>query len=166
MMGKWGPEMADTHLLVVGDGPARAAIEAKAASAGVMDRVHITGPVKRAEMPDYIAAFDIALQPAATSYASPMKVFEYLAMGKPVVACRQENLTEILTEGVTGLFFAPGEPRDLSTVAHDLLRDQERLQRMSHAAREAISERGFLWIDNAARAVAMARKAIAQTHSQ
>jgi glycosyltransferase involved in cell wall biosynthesis len=155
-MGGWGREMADAHLLIVGDGPARTAIEQAAGRAGVADRVHITGPVGRETMPDHIAAFDVALQPAATPYASPMKVFEYLAMGKPVVACRQENLQEILREGVDALFFTPGDPADLARAARELLSDRARLERMSAAARESIQENKYLWRENAARAVRMA----------
>jgi glycosyltransferase involved in cell wall biosynthesis len=159
-MGTWGEEMADVHLMIVGDGPARAAVEEAASRAGVPDRVHITGPVDRAAMPDHVAAFDIALQPAATPYASPMKVFEYLAMGKPVIACRQENLEEILREGEDALFFEPGDPADLARAARELLSDPVRLERMSAAARESIREHGYLWRENAARAVRMALDAM------
>jgi glycosyltransferase involved in cell wall biosynthesis len=153
-------ETTDVHLLIVGDGPARASVERAASSAGVSDRVHVTGPVDREAMPDHISAFDLALQPAATRYASPMKVFEYLAMGKPVLACRQENLEEILTEGRDALFFPPGEFRELARLARELLADRPRLKRMSAAARDTIGRRGFLWHRNAERAVEMASGAM------
>lgn len=159
-MGRWGPEMEDVHLLIVGDGPARPAVEESARKIGIADRVHVTGPVGRDAMPAHIAAFDVALQPAATSYASPMKVFEYLAMGKPVVACRQDNLTEILEEGRDAAFFAPGDPTDLARVARELLADRGRLARMSSEARLSVFRRGFLWKENAARAARMAEEAI------
>jgi len=155
-MGSWTGAMGEAALLVVGDGPARPAIEKAAEQAGVADRVQVTGPVPRAEMADHIAAFDVALQPAATPYASPMKVFEYLAMGKPVVACRQKNLEEILTQGRDALFFEPGDWADLARAARDLLSDEARLRRMSDAARKTIFDRNYLWRENAARAVALA----------
>ena len=116
-MATW-KELPDVHLLIVGDGPARAAVEEAARKAGTADRVHVTGAVKRPDMPDHIAAFDIALQPAATPYASPMKVFEYLAMGKPCIACDQPNLREILDDGESGLFFTPGDHAGLAQAAH------------------------------------------------
>lgn len=150
-------DMPDTHLLIVGDGPARGAVEAAARDAGVADRVHITGAVERQDMPDHVAAFDIALQPAATPYSSPMKVLEYLAMGKPIVACRQPNLEELLTEGDNAVFFTPGEPADLIRAAKELLQDADALARMSKRARETVFERGYLWRRNAERAVEMAR---------
>ena len=68
----------------------------------------------------------------------------------------QENLEEILEEGGNAAFFAPGDPADLARVAHALLEDAPRLKRMSEAARKSIFERGFLWKENAARAVRMA----------
>lgn len=156
-MGGWGREMADVHLLVIGDGPARWSIEEAARATGVSDRVHVIGAVRRTDMAPHIAAIDLALQPAATSYASPMKIFEYLAMGKPVVAPRQPNLEEILTEGRNARFFRPGDREDLARVAAELLRDREALRRMSGEARRTVFERGFLWSANARRAVEIAR---------
>lgn len=84
------------HLLVVGDGPARETLELTAKERGVEDRVHFTGIIDRGEIANYIAAFDIALQPAVTPYASPLKLFEYMGMGKTIIAPDQENIREIL----------------------------------------------------------------------
>jgi glycosyltransferase involved in cell wall biosynthesis len=145
----------DVHLLVVGDGPARPDLEETARRVGVANRVHVTGAVARDAMPAHIAAFDVALQPAATPYACPMKVLEYLAMGKPVVACRQENLLGILEEGGSAAFFEPGDYADLVRVAGRLLEDPALLRRMGERARATIFERRLLWSENAARAVRM-----------
>lgn len=91
----------DVHFLIVGDGPARHSLESQAKTRGVADRVHFTGIISRAEIPKYIAAFDIALQPAVTPYASPLKLFEYLAMKKPVLAPNQENILEVRAGDIT-----------------------------------------------------------------
>lgn len=107
------PDLArekNVHVLVVGDGPARAALEAQAAERGVADRVHFTGIIARADIPGYIAAFDIALQPAVTPYASPLKLFEYLAMGKQVLAPNTENIREVIEDGVNGMLFDESDP--------------------------------------------------------
>ena len=84
-------------LLVVGDGPARAALEERARDLGVATRVRFTGVVRREEIPALVSAFDIALQPAANPYASPLKLFEYLALGRAIVAPDQPNIREVLT---------------------------------------------------------------------
>lgn len=96
------------HVLVVGDGPARVDLAKQAAERGVSDRVHFTGIISRQEIPGYIAAFDIALQPAVTPYASPLKLFEYLAMGKHVLAPDCENIREAITEGDNATLFPIG----------------------------------------------------------
>jgi glycosyltransferase involved in cell wall biosynthesis len=152
-MAGWSGELADVELLVVGDGPARAEIERAAREAGVSARVHITGAVRHDAIVDHIAAMDVALQPAATPYASPMKVFEYLAMGKPVVAPRQANLTEILTEGRNARFFDPGDPKSLAEAVRTLVSDRDALTRMGAEARATIFRRGYLWCENARRTV-------------
>ena len=78
--------MKNAHLLVVGDGPARAPLEVQAARLGIADRVQFTGTMSRDRLPGLIAAFDIALQPLVTAYASPLKLFEYMAEGRTIVA--------------------------------------------------------------------------------
>lgn len=155
-MPHWPQALDDVHLLVIGDGPARADIEAAAEACGVRDRVHVTGAVAHAQIVEYLAAIDVALQPAATSYASPMKIFEYLAMAKPVVAVDQQNTREILTEGQNALFFPDGDRAAFVDAVREIFSDQQRLERMSESARETIFERGYLWDNNARRVIELA----------
>ena len=68
-------------LTVVGDGPARAGLERLAGELGLSGQVHFTGVVAPEAVPEAVSAFDIALQPKATSYASPLKIFDYMAAG-------------------------------------------------------------------------------------
>jgi len=66
-------------LTVVGEGPARPGLEALAASLGVAERVRFTGLVAHEQVPLAVAGFDIALQPRVVEYASPLKIFDYMA---------------------------------------------------------------------------------------
>lgn len=159
-MPHWPGALDDVHLLVIGDGPARADIESAADAVGVRERVHITGAVAHGDIVEYLAAIDVALQPAATSYASPMKIFEYLAMAKPVVAVDQQNTREILTEGENALFFPVGDRTAFVDAVQEIFSDQQRLDVMSEAARETIFERGYLWDKNAQRVVELANEAL------
>jgi len=143
----------ELHLLLVGDGPAKEALEAHAARLGVRERCTITGIVKREELTGYLAAFDIALQPSVVAYASPLKLFEYLAMGLPVVAPGTPNIREILTDGASGLLFDPDDPASFKSAALRLCEDDELRARLGRDARQLILDRGFTWESNARRVV-------------
>src|SRR5687767_2545020 len=56
------------HLLIVGDGPARESLQARARQRGISDHVTVTGVIDRDQVPAYVAAFDIALQPSVVPY--------------------------------------------------------------------------------------------------
>lgn len=142
---------AAARLLVVGDGPARAALEALAAQLGLSARVRFTGVVPRSEVPAYVAAFDIALQPAVTSYASPLKLFEYLALGKAILAPRVPNIEEVLKDGHNALLF---DEQDNASFTHALTRlSQDHALRAALAveAKNTVSTMGLTWQRNAAR---------------
>jgi len=141
------------HLLLVGDGPERAHLEQVAREHGVQDAVTFTGPIGRDRIFDHIDAFDIALQPHVTEYASPMKIFEYLALGKCVVAPDLANIREILTHGEDALLFRPGDAADMGCAIEILASDPERVRQMGARARHTIEARRYYWRDNARRAL-------------
>ncbi|MEW6677503.1 MAG: glycosyltransferase family 4 protein [Pseudomonadota bacterium] len=143
----------DVHLLVVGEGPARAELEALSRELGLADRVTFTGLVPRDQVPDHVAAFDVALQPAVVEYASPLKLFEYLALGRAIVAPRVPNLMEILTEDENALLFDPDIPDDLERALGRLCDDPALRQRLGQGARDTIQARGYTWRGNAERIV-------------
>jgi glycosyltransferase involved in cell wall biosynthesis len=100
------------HLLIVGDGPQRKMLEDRIEERRLAERVTLTGAVRHKNVPDYIAAMDIAVAPYDRSdffYFSPVKIFEYLAMGTPVVAARIGQIEKILRDGETGILVEPGD---------------------------------------------------------
>lgn len=136
-------------LLVVGDGPARKSLESQAAKLGISERVIFTGIVGRDKVPDYVSCFDIALQPDVVDYASPLKLFEYLVLGKPVLAPDSENIREVLTHEKNAILFNSTKDRDFQDqlarlCESDLLRNE-----LGTAARQLISEQGYYWDENA-----------------
>ena len=145
----------DLHLLVVGDGPARADLQALAERLGAATRATFTGVVQRDVMADHVAAFDIALQPASTEYASPLKLFEYMAQAKAILAPDSANIREILSDGADALLFAEENfERMLTTLAGDAaLRG-----RLGAAARESLIRRDFTWAANARRVEAIGER--------
>lgn len=143
-------------LLVVGEGPARPGLERLAAELGIADRVRFTGLAAREEVPGLIAGFDIALQPASVPYASPLKVFEYMAAARPIVAPDQPNLREVLEHGHTALLFDPARPGAMWEAVLRLATDPALRARLGDAARAEVFRRDLTWAGNARRVAALA----------
>ena len=139
------------HLLVVGDGPAREELQAQADRLGVRDRVTLTGVVPRSRVPEFIAAFDIALQPAVVPYASPLKLFEYLAMGRAIVAPASPNILEVLKDGENAVLFDPDQADGMLRAIERICNDGELRRRIAEGARETIALRKLTWDNNARR---------------
>lgn len=149
-------------LLVVGEGPARPGLEALAAELGIAERVRFTGLAERDAVPGLIAGFDIALQPASVAYASPLKVFEYMAAGRAIVAPDQPNLREVLEDGRTALLFDPEDPEAFWRAVLRLTEDAALRRRLGEAARAEILRRDLTWAGNARRVAALAEAEIAR----
>ena len=143
-------------LLLIGDGPAMPDLRRFVANHKLEEHVHFTGPLPHARVPDYLSLIDIAVQPAANEYCCPMKLIEYMALGKPIVAPRQENICELLEEGSEALFFEPGNAASMGDALQELVRDRNMAKRLGEAARTAIDKRRYLWIENGRRVVRLA----------
>lgn len=139
------------HLLLVGDGPARASIERRARDLGVADRLTITGIVARDRIAEHVAAFDVALQPDVVAYASPLKLFEYMAAGRAIVAPDRPNVAEVLTHGRDALLFDPEDGGAFAAAVRRLCGDRELRERLGGAARRTILDGGYTWAANARR---------------
>ncbi len=144
------------RLLMVGDGPAQDGLEALARELQLGDRVHFTGVVTRHEVPALVAAFDIALQPAVVAYASPLKLFEYMALGKAIVAPRQPNIEEILVDGRNALLFDASVTGALESALSRLCGDPILRKRMAAGAYATVGELGLTWCNNAQRVIRLA----------
>ena len=153
------PEFANAHLVVLGDGPAVPALKAQAAALGVSRQVTFAGLVARGQVGNLIAAFDIALQPKCVEYASPLKLFEYMALGKAIAAPDQPNIREVLEPEKTALLFDPDDRKALLRSVIRLIENAALRERLGSAAAEAIVARGFTWRQNAARVAALGAKA-------
>jgi glycosyltransferase involved in cell wall biosynthesis len=121
-------EAQDAFLLLAGDGVERESVERLVADRGLADRVLITGFVPHDEMPGYLDALDIAVIPDHVWWTSPLKLFEYGAMRKPVIAARAVSV-EPMASGGEFVLVEPRSPieiaREIDRLAGDvLLRDQ------------------------------------------
>jgi glycosyltransferase involved in cell wall biosynthesis len=148
---------AHTRLVVVGDGPAVPDLAAQADRLGLAARVTFTGLVQPHDVPAHVARFDIALQPSATPYASPLKLFDYMAACCAIVAPDQPNIREILAHEQTALLFPAG---GMWAALDRLINDPELRLRLGAAARAELEARQYTWAGNAAKVVALAASPI------
>jgi len=138
-----------SHLVIAGDGPALEGLKAQAERLGLADRVTFLGLVHWSKVPDLLACFDIALQPAVTSYASPLKLIEYLASGLAILAPNQDNIRELIKHGVNGWIFNDDSSESLASELGLLCRDSELRSVLRRGARDSIDAMGLTWEKNA-----------------
>ena len=148
---------SNAFLLVVGDGPVRGELEKLAGSLGIGERIRFTGVVDRDKVPQHAAAFDIALQPAVTAYASPLKMMEYLVLGKAIVAPSEPNLLEILTNNENAIMFDGKSMDGLEKALDTLCADAVLRERLANGAKATISRLSLTWSGNARRVVSLAK---------
>jgi glycosyltransferase involved in cell wall biosynthesis len=139
---------SNVFLLVVGDGPDRGPLEGRVKKLGIAGSVCITGRIPHERVPDYVSLFDVAVSPRATFYASPMKVMEYMALGKPVVVPGTPNFLDIIDNRSEGITFEDGNAASLEQAMSDLCRDPALRERLGVRARQKV-ERRLNWRWNA-----------------
>lgn len=140
-------------LLLIGDGPEMPALRAYVKEHSLQGSVIFTGPLPHEEVPPYLGLIDVAVQPAANEYCCPMKILEYMGMGKPIVAPRQENIEELIEEGDQGCLFTPHDMQSMAAALSRMVSDPEAMRRMGRRSLETVFERDFLWTGNARKVV-------------
>jgi len=150
----WG--RTDVRVVFVGDGPELPRIRRAVSD---LDTVIVTGAIPHAQMPACLAAADIGVAPFDVGahaplqiafYWSPLKIFEYMAAGLPVVAPALDRLAHIVRHGHEGLTYAAAEPDGLARALARLAGDAALRARLGRAARARV-EREFSWAAHCAR---------------
>lgn len=105
----------------------------------ISDRVTFTGLVEPAQVAQLLTQADVLVLPnpasvISTRYTSPLKLFEYMAAGRPIVASDLPSIREILRDGVNALLVPPGDPIALASAIDRLLTDPELAARLARAA--------------------------------
>jgi glycosyltransferase involved in cell wall biosynthesis len=145
----------DLHMLIVGEGPAIADLKTQSGQLGVAHRVTFAGLVDRDRVANYVAAFDIALVPRCVDYCSPLKLFEYMAASKAIVAPDQANIREILVSGESAVLFEPDAPQAMADAILGLANDDALRGRLGSAALSLVSLQNYTWPHNAERVSAI-----------
>ncbi|MGE9350690.1 glycosyltransferase family 4 protein [Isoptericola variabilis] len=132
------------RLLLVGDGPGRGDVLALAHERGVEGAVRATGAVRPADVVRHLHEAHVAVAPYPPLddfYFSPLKVYEYLAAGLPVVASAVGELPDALEHGRAGLLVPPGDAAALTDALVALAHDDDRRAALGARAREVAVER-------------------------
>jgi glycosyltransferase involved in cell wall biosynthesis len=132
----------NAHLLVVGEGSRREALEAQARSLGLLgsERPSVTFTGRRDDVPAVTAALDVAVLPSYRE-AQGLSILEAMALARPVVASAVGGIPEMIEHGRTGLLVPPKDPDFLAHAIVRLLDDHPYADTLGKAGRDLVEER-------------------------
>ncbi|MCG8667892.1 MAG: glycosyltransferase family 4 protein [Pseudomonadales bacterium] len=142
----------NVYLMLVGDGVLLEDLKEQAKLAGCSDRVIFPGAVKHTAVPEYINAMDICIIPGSNDYRSPIKLFEYMIMGKATVAPRLEPIEFIVKDGEQAKLFEQGNQASFIDAVMELVKDKDKQVKIGQDARKLTQEK-HLWSHNAQRVI-------------
>ena len=141
-------EHMDVCLVLVGDGPERSAIAEQAARRGLSDNVRFAGWVPYSDVPTYLGLIDVAVAPypplPQPLWFSPLKLFDYMASGKAIVASGIGQIREVIDDGETGVLVEPGNSFAMANAIVELLCDPSRRRELGENARATL-ETKYTW---------------------
>ncbi len=111
------------HLLIVGDGEILAQLQQTSRDLGISAHVTFTGNVSSSKVQEYIAAMDITVLANSKWYCSPIKIFEYGAMGKAVISINTVAVRDVMEHAKTGLLI--NAPSELEEALDELIQNKE-----------------------------------------
>jgi len=134
------------HLLIVGEGMMRETWETEVFLKDLKEQVTFTGQVSYSDAPIYINAMDVCLAPldSLRGEASPLKIYDCLACGRPMVVSDISPLKDLLDRAQGIVRVRPDDPKALADAVIALARDPEQRSRLGAAGRTFI-ERGNTW---------------------
>ncbi len=151
------------RMIIVGDGPLRSNLEENLRARDLLKNTVFTGQLPHEDVAGLVRQFDVALAPYPRLdhdfYFSPLKIFEYMACGRTVVAAALGQISEIVRNNETGVLYPAGDMDALFEACDRLLADSTLRERIGQAAMKEVHDK-FTWDHNAARTVDLARSVI------
>ncbi len=126
------------HIVLVGDGPSRAALESLSRELGIEERVHFTGEVLSAR--NLHQFFDVSVL-CSTSEGFPNSLIEAMAAARPVIATPVGGVTDAVTHGETGILVSVENPEPLADALRMLAADSRLRARLGEAGRASVRAR-------------------------
>lgn len=130
-------------LLMIGDGVLMPQVKKILQGSNFADHYVLTGLIPQEKGPQYLAACDILISPhipnsdGSRFFGSPTKLFEYMAMGKAIIASNLDQLGQVIEDGKSGLLVPPGDIPSLENAMLSLIYDAPKRQRLGENARVA-----------------------------
>ena len=129
------------RLVFVGEGPMAASVRDTSEKLGLDNRVTLTGAIDHERVPEALKAMDVLVAPYPQTtdfYLSPIKIFEYMASGRPIVASRVGQVAEILQHEKNALLVPPGDTAALTNALLRLKSDPEFGARLAQSANQEV----------------------------
>lgn len=142
-------EIPNAHVLLIGDGVLRGEVETILERDNVKHKATLTGMMPSEAVPEYLAACDALVisainNPDVPFFQSPIKLFEYIAMQKPVVASRVGQIQEVIQDGINGLLVQENSPSELAQALCRLAKESSLCERIASRARGDAVEK-YAW---------------------
>ena len=135
-------------LMLIGDGYNKDSLIQYALKKGLNDTVVFTGRVLRRDIAAYLAAVDIFVIPHSNPFGSPVVMFEYMAMAKPVAGPSLMPVLDVIEDKVNGLIFETGNKESLIAALSLFINDKQLRENIGNTARKSVEEK-HTWGGNA-----------------
>jgi glycosyltransferase involved in cell wall biosynthesis len=148
----------EPRLVIVGDGPLRPAVEAAIEAHAIREAVELCGAVPPARVPALLETMDVAVAPyppVESFYFCPLKIFEYMAAGKAIIAADIGGIRRLVVHGRTGLLYPPGDRGALARAIERCAADPVLRRRLGESARR-VAVRDHTWHSVIGRILALA----------
>lgn len=143
-------EFPHVRLMLVGNGPVVDGLTEQIRANKLEEVVFLTGPVPRSQMLSYIAAMDICVLPDSNVFGSPIVLFEFMGMGKAVIAPDLLPIRDVIENGQDGLIVQRGDPYSLRQALSLLLGDSALRIALGERARRKVLDQ-HTWHENGKR---------------
>lgn len=147
-MPRISQEVPNAHFILIGDGITFPMAREWIRENNLHSRVTLTGTIPFELIPEYLDCLDICVIPDSNTYGSPMKLFEYMAMGKTAVAPDLGPIRDVAIDGQTVVLFPRGDAIALENSLLYLSKNEDVRQRIGNAARALVLEK-HSWKANA-----------------
>jgi glycosyltransferase involved in cell wall biosynthesis len=134
-----------SRLKIIGEGPMREVLQRSILSRdrAAAGSIQLVGAIAPEEIPGHLRSLDVAVAPydrCEGFYFSPLKVYEYMAAGLPVVASATGQLTDLIDDGSNGLLYEPGNVPQLVHARVRLVESAPLRDQLAHGARKTVAQ--------------------------